>query len=84
MDSSKVTPMLSRDALEHYRRMTPRERIAEMKELIGVAERALAVLPPGEAARRLAAADLIREKSKKALLAGLRRLDEGSGQPTRE
>lgn len=76
--------MLSRNALEHYRRMTPRERIAEMRELIGVAERALLVLPPEEARRRLAAADRIREASKRAFLEGLRRLDEGRGRPPGE
>lgn len=76
--------MLSRNALEHYRRMTPSERIAEMKELIGVAERALLVLPPEEAQRRLAAADRIREASKHAFLEGLRRLEEGRGRPPGE
>jgi len=59
--------------------MTPRERIAEMKDLIDVAERALLVLSPTERLRRYAAADKLREESRAALLAGLRKLEEGCG-----
>lgn len=76
--------MLSCETLEHYRRMTPRQRIAEMVELIDVAERALRVLPPEEAQRRLAAADTLREHSKIALLEALKRLGEGRGSAPRD
>ncbi|GIW71012.1 MAG: hypothetical protein KatS3mg102_0554 [Planctomycetota bacterium] len=69
--------MLGHELLQHYRRMTPRERIAEMRELIEVAERALGVLAPQEVRRRFEAADRIREASKRALLERLARLDEG-------
>mgnify|MGYP001602391085 CR=1 FL=1 len=57
--------MLSREAIKHYRRMTPRVRIAEMKELLNVAARALRLLPPGEAERRLEAADRLRKEPKR-------------------
>lgn len=57
--------------LDHYRRMSPRERIAEMRALEAVAVRALMVLPPEERARRLAAEDRIRRASIESLLEGL-------------
>lgn len=63
--------MLSPAMLDHYRRMTPRERIAEMRALSEVALRSLMVLPPEERARRLAAEDRIRRASIEALLEGL-------------
>jgi hypothetical protein len=63
--------MLSPHMLEQYRRMTPRERIAEMRALMDVAARALKVLPPDERARRLAAEDRLRRSSIDALLDGL-------------
>jgi hypothetical protein len=75
--------MLSREAVEHYRRMSPRERIAEMKELLDVADRALRRLPRGEAARRLAAADRIHNESKSALLDALLRLETPRGSADR-
>lgn len=73
--------MMSKQMLEEYRAMTPRERIDEMRALIDVAERALLVLPPEEMDRRLAAADLLRRKSIDALLTALRGLDVQRGQP---
>jgi hypothetical protein len=66
-----MTLVLSPSMLDHYRRMTPRERIAEMRSLSDVAFRALMVLPPEERARRLAAEDQIRQASIDALLEGL-------------
>jgi hypothetical protein len=63
--------MMSAHMLEQYRRMTPRERIAEMRALMDVAARALRVLPPEERARRLAAEDRLRRSSIEALLRGL-------------
>lgn len=67
--------MLSVQALDHYRRMTPAERIAEMCALLDVAERALEARAPEEIARRFAALDRERMRSKAALLAGLARLE---------
>ena len=63
--------MLSPQQLGAYRNMSPRERITEMWELLRVAERALAALPPQEARRRLQAADRIRREAIEALLEGL-------------
>jgi hypothetical protein len=62
--------------LEQYRRMTPRERIAEMRALMDVAARALRVLPPEERAKRLAAESRLRRASIEALLDGLHALPE--------
>lgn len=66
--------MMSRQMLDHYRRMTPAERIAEMRALLDVAERALRARGPEGIARRIEALDRERLRSKEALLAGLRRL----------
>lgn len=66
--------MLSAQALDHYRRMTPAERIAEMCALLDVAQRALEARTPEEIECRLAALDRERERSKAALRAGLARL----------
>ena len=63
--------MLSPQQFGAYRNMSSRERIAEMRELPRVAERALAALVPQEAGRRLQAADRIRRESIVALLEGL-------------
>ena len=68
--------MLSPTTLAQYRRMTPRQRIAEMCELLAVATRALDLLPPEERARRLAVEDRLRRESIDALLAGLARLED--------
>ena len=71
--------MLSAVMLEQYRRMTPAERIAEMRALMDVAARALQVLPPAERARRFAAEDRLRRASIEALLSGLASLAEERG-----
>lgn len=63
--------MMSAAMLEQYRRMTPRERIAELRSLMDIAARALRVLPAAERARRLLAEDRLRRASIEALLAGL-------------
>ena len=67
-------PMLHAAQIEQYRRMSPREKIAEMRALLAVAERALRLLPAAEMERRLRAADRIRERSKRALLEKLSEL----------
>lgn len=66
--------------LEHYRKMSPRERIAEMSALNKVAWCALMSLPPEERERRLEAETRIRRESIKALLAGLAAADEQTRQ----
>jgi hypothetical protein len=71
--------MMSAAMLEQYRRMTPRERSAEMRALMDVAIRSLRVLPPAERARRLAAEDRLRRASIEALLDGLASLAEEPG-----
>jgi hypothetical protein len=63
--------MLSQHMLAQYRSMTPRERIAEMRELLRIATHALELLPPAECIRRLAVEDRIRRDSVDALVAGL-------------
>ena len=63
--------MLSAAMLEQYRRMTPAERIAEMRALMAVAARSLEVLTPAERALRFAAEDRVRRASIEALLIGL-------------
>ncbi len=62
--------------LAQYRAMSPKERFAEMRSLMDVAERALSVLAPEERARRLTAEDRIRQASKQALLRGLAAAEE--------
>lgn len=69
--------MLSPSMLDHYRRMTPRERIAEMRSLSAVALRSLMALPSEERSRRLAAEDRIRRASIEALLRGLAAAEAG-------
>ncbi len=73
--------MMSATMLEQYRRMTPKERITEMRALMDIAVRALQVLPAAERARRLAAETRLRRASIEALLSGLASLadEHGSG-----
>jgi hypothetical protein len=73
--------MLHAAQIEQYRMMSPRERIAEMRALIALAERAMRVLPPEEMERRLQAADRIRERSKRALLERLSELRDDTSRP---
>ena len=71
-----VSIMLRQPEFEIYRRMTPREKIREMQELIRIAERALRAHPAHEIRRRLDAYDRIRRKSVDALLEKLSELDD--------
>ena len=48
-----MSPMLSKERLEAYRRMTPAQRWAETVELIETGWRILLSLPPEERERRL-------------------------------
>lgn len=57
--------------LEECRRMTPKQRFAEMRALMDVVARVFHVLPPEERARRLAAEGRIRRASREAPLQGL-------------
>lgn len=66
---------------EQYRRMTPKERIDEMRELLDVAEAALRVHAPEEIRRRMEAADRIRRNSLDAFLEGLKALSPPHGTP---
>jgi len=71
--------MMSAAMLDQYRRMTPRERIAEMRALMDVAARALQVFPAAERARRLAAETRLRRASIEALLRGLASIADERG-----
>lgn len=57
--------------------MSPRERIAEMLNLLDVAEAALQARTPEEIARRLSVLDEEHRRSREALLAGLALLESG-------
>ena len=74
--------MMSQAQLEAYRRMTPEERIREMRCLIDVSERSLRARGPEEARRRLEANDRMRRESKEAFLGGLERMRQSGGPTT--
>ncbi len=68
--------------MESYRKMTPAQRLAEMRVLIDVSERALRARGPDEARRRLAAVDRMRAESREAFLSALEGIRETLGPAT--
>lgn len=68
--------------MEAYRRMTPAQRIAEMRALIDLSERALRARGPDDARRCFAVVDRMRAESKEAFLSALESTREALGPQT--